>query len=313
MVTTNLFSHPIFKDGAFTGNDRDVRRFALRKVLRNLDLAAELGAETFVMWGGREGSEFDGAKDVKAALDRYAEGRRPARRRTSPSRATTCASPSSRSRTSRAATSCCPRSGTPSPSSPALEHPDMVGVNPEVGHEQMAGLNFTAGIAQALWRRQALPHRPQRPARLEVRPGPGVRPRRPAQRLRPVDLLENGFPGGGPAYDGPRHFDYKPTRTEDFDGRLGVRRGQHAHLPAAQGARGGLPRRPRGAGRAGRRGVDELADPTLRGRDAADLLADRSAFEDFDADAKGKAAATASCVCDQLGDRAPARRPLSRR
>jgi xylose isomerase len=73
MVTTNLFSAPVFKDGGFTSNDRQVRRFALRKVLRNIDLAAELGAATFVMWGGREGAEYDAAKDVQAALERYRE------------------------------------------------------------------------------------------------------------------------------------------------------------------------------------------------------------------------------------------------
>src|SRR5512147_3237437 len=73
MLTTNLFTHPVFKDGAFTANDRDVRRFALRKVMRNLDLAAELGAQTYVFWGGREGTEVDSAKDLKAALDRFKE------------------------------------------------------------------------------------------------------------------------------------------------------------------------------------------------------------------------------------------------
>ena len=73
MVTTNLFSHPVFKDGAFTSNDREVRRYALRKVMRNLDLAAELGATTYVFWGGREGSDTDAAKDVRAALDRFRE------------------------------------------------------------------------------------------------------------------------------------------------------------------------------------------------------------------------------------------------
>src|SRR3712207_2641678 len=73
MVTTNLFSHPVFKDGGFTSNDRAVRRFAMRKVLRNIDLAAELGAQTFVMWGGREGSEYDAAKDIQGALERYRE------------------------------------------------------------------------------------------------------------------------------------------------------------------------------------------------------------------------------------------------
>jgi hypothetical protein len=84
MVTTNLFADPVFKDGGFTSNDRSVRRYSLRKVMRNMDLAAELGAQTYVFWGGREGSEVDFAKDVQAALDR-----------------------SSRSPTSRAATSCC--------------------------------------------------------------------------------------------------------------------------------------------------------------------------------------------------------------
>src|SRR5215211_5325247 len=74
LITTNLFTHPVFKDGGFTSNDRSVRRYALRKVLRNMDLAAELGAKTFVLWGGREGSEYDVAKDVYAALERYREG-----------------------------------------------------------------------------------------------------------------------------------------------------------------------------------------------------------------------------------------------
>ena len=74
MMTTNLFTHPVFKDGGLTSNDRGIRRFALRKVMRNLDLAAELGASTYVFWGGREGSETDAGKDVRAALDRYREG-----------------------------------------------------------------------------------------------------------------------------------------------------------------------------------------------------------------------------------------------
>src|SRR5438132_1680534 len=73
MLTTNLFGHPIFKDGGFTSNDRAVRRFAIAKVLRNLDLAAELGARTYVLWGGREGAEFGASKDIRTALDRYKE------------------------------------------------------------------------------------------------------------------------------------------------------------------------------------------------------------------------------------------------
>src|SRR5690242_2268463 len=72
-ATTNLFSHPMFKEGAFTANDRDVRRFALAKVMRNLDLAADLGADVYVCWGGREGAESGASKDVRAALSRYKE------------------------------------------------------------------------------------------------------------------------------------------------------------------------------------------------------------------------------------------------
>src|SRR5215207_3237680 len=74
MVTTNLFYDPVFKDGGFTSNDRSVRRYAIRKVMRNMDLAAELGAQIYVFWGGREGSEVDFAKDVRAALDRACAG-----------------------------------------------------------------------------------------------------------------------------------------------------------------------------------------------------------------------------------------------
>ena len=150
MVTTNLFFHPVFKDGAFTSNDRAVRRYALRKVMRNLDLAAELGAETYVFWGGREGSETDAAKDVRAALDRYREGLD-----------TLAQYVVDRGYRIRFALE-------PKPNEPrgdillptighalafitTLEHSDMVGLNPEVGHEQMAGLNFVHGIAQALW------------------------------------------------------------------------------------------------------------------------------------------------------------------
>ena len=72
-ATTNLFGHPVFKDGGFTANDRDVRKFALAKVMRNLDLAAELGAQTYVFWGGRDGAESGAAKDVRSALDRLKE------------------------------------------------------------------------------------------------------------------------------------------------------------------------------------------------------------------------------------------------
>lgn len=150
MVTTNLFSHPVFRDGAFTANDRDVRRFALRKVLANLDLAAELGAGIVVFWGGREGAESGASKDVRAALDRYKEA-------------------------FDILTGYVVEQGyglrfavEPKPNEPRgdmllptvghalafineLEHSEMVGLNPEVGHEEMSGLNFAHGLAQALW------------------------------------------------------------------------------------------------------------------------------------------------------------------
>ncbi|MEU1720095.1 xylose isomerase [Actinomadura sp. ATCC 39365] len=210
MATTNLFTHPVFKDGAFTSNDRDVRRYALRKVMRNIDLAASLGATTYVCWGGREGAESDAAKDVKAALDRYKEGLD-----------LLCQYVLDRGYDLRFALE-------PKPNEPRgdillptighalalindLEHPEMVGLNPEVGHEQMAGLNFVHGIAQALWHGKLFhidlngQHGPKYDQDLIF----GHGDLKSAFFL--VDLLENG------GYDGPRHFDYKPLRTEDPD------------------------------------------------------------------------------------------------
>jgi xylose isomerase len=211
MVTTNLFSHPVFRDGAFTANDREVRRFALRKVADNLDLAAELGAGIVVFWGGREGAESGAAKDVRAALDRYKEA-------------------------FDILTGYVIEQGyamrfaiEPKPNEPRgdiflptighalsfiteLEHSDMVGLNPEVGHEEMASLNFAHGLAQALW------HGKLFHVDLNGQNGP-----RYDQDLRfgagnargafwTVDILESG------GYQGPRHFDFKPPRTEDMDG-----------------------------------------------------------------------------------------------
>jgi xylose isomerase len=207
-ATTNLFTHPVFKDGAFTSNDRDVRRYALRKVMRNLDLAASLGAKTYVCWGGREGAESDAAKDVKAALDRYKE-----------SLDLLCQYVLDKGYDIRFAIE-------PKPNEPRgdillptighalglineLEHPEMVGVNPEVGHEQMAGLNFVHGIAQALWHGKLFhidlngQHGPKYDQDLIF----GHGDLKSAFFL--VDLLEHH------GYDGPLVFDYKPLRTDD--------------------------------------------------------------------------------------------------
>jgi xylose isomerase len=211
MATTNLFTHPVFKDGAFTSNDRDIRRYALRKVMRNLDLAAELGATTYVFWGGREGAESDAGKDVRAALDRFREAID-----------TLAAYVTDRGYGIRFALE-------PKPNEPrgdillptvghalafigSLEHADMVGLNPEVGHEQMAGLNFVHGISQALWHGKLfhIDLNGQHGNKYDQDLVFGHGDLKSAFFL--VDLLENG------GYDGPRHFDYKPTRTEDISG-----------------------------------------------------------------------------------------------
>ena len=211
MITTNLFTHPVFKDGGFTSNDRSVRRFALRKVLRNVELAAELGAKTFVLWGGREGGEYDSAKDVRAALDRYREAMD-----------LLCGFVLDRGYDLRFAIE-------PKPNEPRgdillptvghalafiekLAHPEMVGVNPEVGHEQMSNLNMVHGVAQALWAGKLFhidlngQHGPKFDQDLVFGHGDLF------NAFSLVDLLETA------GYEGPRHFDYKPSRTEDIEG-----------------------------------------------------------------------------------------------
>ena len=147
MATTNLFSRPVFKEGAFTANDPAVRHFAIAKTLDAIELGAELGATTYVMWGGREGVEADAAKDVRAALDRYAEAVD-----------ICCAHVRDRGYDMRFALE-------PKPNEPRgdlflptvghalafigeLEWPDMVGLNPEFAHETMSGLSFHHAVAQ---------------------------------------------------------------------------------------------------------------------------------------------------------------------
>ena len=288
MVTTNLFTHPVFKDGGFTSNDRAVRRYALRKVLRNIDLAAQLGAQTFVMWGGREGSEYDGAKDVRAALDRYREAVD-----------TLAGYVKEKGYGLRFALE-------PKPNEPRgdillptvghalafiaeLEHGDIVGVNPEVGHEQMAGLNFAAGIAQALWAGKLfhIDLNGQRGIKFDQDLVFGHGDLINAFFL--VDLLENGAPGGGPAYTGPRHFDYKPSRTEDFDGVWASAAANMRMYLLLKERAAAYRADPRAREAMEQAGVFDLATPTLAlGETVADLLADRSAFEDFDPDRTGE-------------------------
>jgi len=287
MVTTNLFTHPAFKEGAFTANDRDVRRFAIRKVMRNLDLAAELGAETYVFWGGREGSEVDVAKDVRAALDRYREAIDLLAQYVT-----------DRGYGIRFAIE-------PKPNEPrgdiflptvghalafiaSLEHAHLVGVNPEVGHEQMSNLNVTHGICQALWHGKLFhidlngQHGPKFDQDLVFGHGDLL------SAFALVDLLENGGPGGGPAYDGPRHFDYKPLRTEATDGIWESAAANMATYLLLKERATAFRADPQVQQAMADAGVADLAVPTLSdGETYNDLLDDPAAFERFDADAKG--------------------------
>jgi len=281
MVTTNLFTHPVFKDGGFTSNDRGVRRYALRKVLRNLDLAAELGAKTFVLWGGREGSETDAAKDVRSALDRYREA------------LDTLAQYSiDQGYDIRFALE-------PKPNEPrgdillptighalafisTLEHHELVGVNPEVGHEQMAGLNFVHGIAQALWQGKLFhidlngQHGPRFDQDLIFGHGDVL------SAFFLVDLLENG------GYDGPRHFDYKPLRTENIDGVWSSAAANMRTYLLLKERAAAFRADPEVQEALAAAKVAELGQPTLSaGETVESFLADSSAFEDFDVDAAG--------------------------
>jgi xylose isomerase len=284
MVTTNLFGDPVFKDGGFTSNDRGVRRYALRKVMQNMDLAAELGAQIYVFWGGREGSEVDFAKDIRAALDRYREG------------IDLLAQYSiDKGYGMRFAIE-------PKPNEPRgdillptighalafisqLEHHEMVGINPETGHEQMASLNYTHGIAQALWQEKLF--------HIDLNGQKGPRYDQDLvfgygdllQAFSTVDLLENGAPGGGPTYDGDRHFDYKPLRTEDMDGVWESAKANMELYVTLRERSKEFRADPRVQEAFEYSGVDALHTPTLEpGEDHAALLADRGSFEDYPID-----------------------------
>jgi len=287
MVTTNTFSHPVFKDGAFTSNDRSVRRYALRKVLRQVDLAAELGAETFVLWGGREGAEYDAAKDINAALDRYREGLNLVAQYSEDKGYGLRFAIEPKPNEPRGDI-LLPTLGHAIAFTYELERPELFGINPEVGHEQMSNLNFTQGIAQALWQKKLfhIDLNGQHSVKFDQDLVFGHGDLLNAFSL--VDLLENGPIGGGPKYDGPRHFDYKPSRTEDIDGvwesakanmRMYLLLKERAQAfradPVVQEAL-----------RASK--VLELETPTLNpGETYQDLLNDKSAWEDFDVDAAG--------------------------
>jgi xylose isomerase len=287
MVTTDTFAEPIFKDGAFTSNDRRVRRYGLRKVLRNVDLAAELGATTFVMWGGREGTEYDSSKDLYAALDRYAEGID-----------TVAGYIKSQGYDMRIGLE-------PKPNEPRgniflptighalafidrLENGDVVGVNPETGHEQMATLNYTHGLAEALWCEKLFhidlngQNGPMYDQDLVFGHGNLI------SAFFTVDLLENGFPSLPGAYQGARHFDYKPSRTEHLDGVWDSAAANMRMYLLLKERAVAFRADPEVQQALEASKVAELAVPTLSaGESYADLLADPSSFEDFDVETTG--------------------------
>jgi len=211
MATTNLFTHPVFKDGAFTSNDKDIRRYAIRKVMTNIELAVELGATTYVCWGGREGAESDGAKDAYVALDRFREAFNTLGEFVTDNGYDIKFAIEPKPNEPRGDIFL-PTIGHALAFINSLDRPELVGLNPEVGHEQMAGLNFVHGIAQALWHKKLFhidlngQHGPKFDQDLVF----GHGDLKSAFFL--VDLLERYN------YSGPKHFDYKPARTENDKG-----------------------------------------------------------------------------------------------
>lgn len=277
MMTTNLFSHPVFRDGGFTNNDRDVRRFAVRKTLENLDLAAELGAQTFVAWGGREGSESGAAKDVRTALDRYAEAFNILGQYVIDQEYDIRFAVEPKPNEPRGDV-LLPTVGHALAFINELEHSHLVGVNPEVGHEEMAGLNFAHGIAQALW------HGKLFHVDLNGQNGP-----RFDQDLRfgagnargafwTVDTLEHG------GYEGPVHFDFKPPRTEDEAGVWESAKGCMANYRILRDKVRAFRADPEVRQALTDARVGELATPTLGDGETLESLR----AEDFDPDEAGR-------------------------
>jgi xylose isomerase len=211
MATTNLFTDPVFKDGAFTSHDARVRAYALQKTMRAMDLGVELGAKTYVFWGGREGAEVDAGKDAIEAIKRFREAIdflcEYARDQKYDLRFALEAKPNE------------PRGDIYFPTTASylafiatLAHPEMVGVNPEVAHEHMIGLNFYHVVAQAIEAKKLfhIDLNDQKPGRFDqdLRFG--------SESIKAlffvVKLLEES------GYDGPRHFDAHALRTESCEG-----------------------------------------------------------------------------------------------
>ncbi len=218
MATVSLFFHPVFRDGAFTSNDPEVRAYAVQKTMRAMDLGAELGAKIFVLWGGREGVETDACRRADEAVKRLREAVN-----------YLCEYNIAQKYGYRFALEAKPNeprgdiymatTGHYLGFIPTLDHPEMVGVNPEVAHEQMSGLNFMHGVAQA-WEAGKLFHidlNDQVSGRYDqdLRFGSA----NPKTAFWLVKFLEDV------GYDGPRHFDAHAYRTEDYEGVKDFARG----------------------------------------------------------------------------------------
>jgi xylose isomerase len=218
MATVNLFYHPIFRDGAFTSNDPEVRAYAVQKTLRAMDLGAELGAKIFVLWGGREGAETDACRRADEAVKRLREAVN-----------YLCEYSNARGHGYKFALEAKPNepradiymstTGHYLGFIPTLDHPEMVGVNPEFAHETMAGLNFVHGVAQA-WEAGKLFHidlNDQMPGRFDqdLRFG--------SQNIKASFFLVKFLEDVG--YSGSRHFDAHAYRTEDREGVKDFARG----------------------------------------------------------------------------------------
>src|SRR5512134_881219 len=218
MATTNLFTDPVFKDGAFTSNDPKVRAYALQKTMNAIDLGVEFGAKTYVFWGGREGTETDAAKDPMASIKRSREAMN-----------FLCEYVLDQKYDLKFALEAKPNeprgdiynstTGHMLAFIETLDHPEMVGVNPEVAHEHMAGLNFTHGVAQALEAGKLfhIDLNDQGFGRYDQDFRFGAVNLKSAFFL--VKLLEEN------GYAGSRHFDAHAYRTEDYEGVKDFARG----------------------------------------------------------------------------------------
>lgn len=218
MATTNLFGDPVFKDGAFTSNDPKVRAYALQKTMRAIDLGVEFGAKIYVFWGGREGTETDSSKSAVDAIKRNREALN-----------FLCEYNLDKGYGLKFALEAKPNEPRGDIYNPTtghmlgfiatLDHPEMVGVNPEVAHEHMAGINFMHGVAQA-WEAGKLFHidlNDQYPGRYDQDLRFGSRDIKAAFYL--VKFLEDV------GYTGSRHYDAHAYRTEDYEGVKDFARG----------------------------------------------------------------------------------------